>query len=125
MLCQFSTCICPYSPIGIAQGLYYSATPKIRLTLFNCSQSSIKFLPPTTHLKAPPNQGRSRGGARGNLAPLDISKKKTMPKRLHNFIFFATTILTILGRVIHHWKGVFKTFPTVYYKPPNSKTLNW
>jgi hypothetical protein len=24
----------------------------------------------------------------------------------------------VLGRVIHHWKGVFMTFQMVYYKPP-------
>jgi hypothetical protein len=66
------------------------------------------------------NQGRSQGDS----APPDISKK-TMPKRLHNFLFSFVTILSILGRVIHHWKGVFKTFPTVYYKPPNFKNFNW
>jgi len=31
-------------------------------------------------------------------------------------------VLNFLGCVIHHWKGVFKTFPKVYYKPPN---FNW
>jgi len=36
-------------------------------------------------------------------------------------LFLVTTMLNFLGRVIHHWKGVFKTFPTAYYKPSDSK----
>jgi hypothetical protein len=42
-------------------------------------------------------------------------------KRLHIFLFsFTTAILKFGGHVIHRWKGIFKTFPAVYHKPPNS-----
>jgi hypothetical protein len=46
-------------------------------------------------------------------------------QNVYNIFYFclAIAMLQILGHVIHHWKGVFKTFPTVYYKPP--KFLNF
>jgi hypothetical protein len=28
-----------------------------------------------------------------------------------------TAILVILGHILYYWKGIFKTFPVVYYKP--------
>jgi hypothetical protein len=30
-----------------------------------------------------------------------------------------TAILKLWGHVIHRWKGIFKTYLAVYYKPPN------
>jgi hypothetical protein len=34
---------------------------------------------------------------------------------------FATTVLNIMGHVIHHLKGVFETFPTVLQTPKFQK----
>ena len=34
------------------------------------------------------------------------------------FLLFCDYNVQILWRVIHHWKGVFNIFPTVYSKPP-------
>jgi hypothetical protein len=69
--------------------------------------------------------GAEPGEGLGGLSSPDINRKK-IAKRLQIFIFiFATTFLIFLGRVTHHLKGVFKTFPTVYYMPPNSKFFNW
>ena len=37
-----------------------------------------------------------------------------------NYFHFATANLNVLGHVIYRWKGVMKTFPTVYYKLQNT-----
>jgi hypothetical protein len=36
------------------------------------------------------------------------------------FLRFAIAISIFLGREIHCWEDIFKTFPTVYYKPQDS-----
>jgi hypothetical protein len=70
---------------------------------------------------------KCRGGAReeagGGLAfPNMSSRKLCQNDYFYFFIFFGlvTVKLEILAHVIHRWKGAFKSFSTVYYKPPNS-----
>jgi hypothetical protein len=59
------------------------------------------------------------GGGGGGLAPSNINNR-TLCQNDYNFLFcFATAMLEFVGHVINCWKGVFKTFPIVYYKPPH------
>jgi hypothetical protein len=72
------------------------------------------------------NRGGAKGGGLGGISPTLTSVEKLCQKDYNLFLFhFATTILIFWECVIHHWKGVIKTIPTVYYKPPNSKNFNW
>jgi hypothetical protein len=57
------------------------------------------------------------GGAKLSLPSVENYAKMTT---YFSFAFCDYNVI-FLGCVMHHWKGVFKTFPTVYYKPPNSK----
>jgi hypothetical protein len=59
-------------------------------------------------------QGRSLGAGRCS----GVENYAKMIIILFYFLRFATAMLKIPGHVIHRWKGVFKTFPMVYYKPP-------
>jgi hypothetical protein len=64
-----------------------------------------------------------KGGAKGvwGAQPPLTTIAENYAKTTTNFLCrFATTMLNFLGHVINHWKGVFKTILTVYYKPPNS-----
>jgi len=44
--------------------------------------------------------------------------------RIQLLLQFTTAIFGIFGRVIYRWKGIFKTFPTVYYTPKNYKNCS-
>ena len=45
----------------------------------------------------------------------------------YNFFFFLLQLYFVKfsGHVIYRWNFIFKTFPMMYYKPPNSKHINW
>ena len=67
------------------------------------------------------------GGAKGGWGTQPpVTSVENYVKTTTYFSFsFCEYNVNILGRVIHHWKGVLKTFPTVYYKPLDSKNFNW
>ena len=79
-----------------------------------------KFFNPEEVPHNDPQPRAEPGGARGGSMPppltsLVVNYAKTTVEFYFIFKFHSTTAkLKIWGRVIHHWKGVFKTCSTLY-----------
>ena len=58
----------------------------------------------------------------GSFDHPDLQSHKDYTK---NIFHFSTANLNVLGRVMYNWKGVFMTFPTIYYEPQNTQNVSW
>jgi hypothetical protein len=65
-------------------------------------------------------RGGASGEEAGGVQPPLTSVLENYAKLTTFLVCFATVMLNFLGCVIHRCKDVFKTFPTIHYKPPRS-----